>query len=382
MGSKSVAVLDIRSFEVTVVVGERGVNNTIVFKASKTVPYDGYENGAFYDVGKLGEAIFSAVTAVEKICNERLKKIYVGVPGEFCAVFPKEQFAGFPKKIRIGRKEVDALFAGGREEHEGLRAIHATSMIYVTADNRRVVDPIGLKSTSLSALISYFYCTDYFAETVERIFEGMKIELRFLPTDLAMAAYLIPSETRDEYSLFLDAGYLSSTVCVILGNGVLSQRTFWAGRGQIAALIMEEFGLPFDAAGALLDRVNLYQRGGGKREFSFRDETYEIDTDKLSDLVKQGLDVLCEQAGAFLEECTGRELEYKPLYVTGEGIAEIRGALEHVSRRVSRICELLSPDLPYYNKPSMSSRIALIDMAYEENRANGFLHRIFNGFGG
>ena len=36
MAGKSIAVLDIRSSEVAVFVGERGVNNTFVFKASTT----------------------------------------------------------------------------------------------------------------------------------------------------------------------------------------------------------------------------------------------------------------------------------------------------------------------------------------------------------
>ena len=65
MSRKSVAVLDVRSSEVTVVVGERGVNHTFVFKASKTEPYDGYDESAFFDTEQLSDAIFRAVSAVE-----------------------------------------------------------------------------------------------------------------------------------------------------------------------------------------------------------------------------------------------------------------------------------------------------------------------------
>ena len=56
MSRKSVAVLDVRSSEVTVVVGERGVNHTFVFKASKTEPYDGYDESAFFDTEQLSDA--------------------------------------------------------------------------------------------------------------------------------------------------------------------------------------------------------------------------------------------------------------------------------------------------------------------------------------
>ncbi len=383
MSSRSVAVLDVRSSEVTVVVGERGVNNTFVFKASKTEPYDGYDESAFFDTDKLSDAVFRAVSAVERICGERLRRLYVGVPGAFTRVIPREQVIGFPKRRTIGHKDLAALFASGREPLDGYRCIRATSMIYVTSDDRRVVDPVGLSSASLSGVLSYFYCSDYFAETMERIFSGMKIELSFLPAEYAMATYLIPSETRDEYALFLDVGFMSSSLCVLLGNGVLAQRTYFVGKGQIAAVLMQRFSLPYDAAVALLAKANLFVRSNsGKTEVSVQGVSYEVDTDELIEAVKEGLDAICEAIGGFLEECSAKELDFKPLYVSGEGLAEIRGALEHVSKRVSRVCEMLAPDLPYYNKPAMSSRIALTDLAYEDHRKSGFFYKLLNIFGG
>lgn len=383
MGRNSVAILDVRSSELTVAVGERGVNNTFVFTAMKTEPYLGFdERGKFYDPEGLADAARSAVCAAEKICNERLKKLYIGVPGGFSTVLRKEHFTGFPKKIRIGQKEIDDFFASGLEEIDGYRCIHTSSMIYFTADNRNVVDPVGLHSNSLRGVLSYFYAEDSFVRTFDEIFRDMKLELRFLPSTLASATYLIPAETRDEYALFLDTGYLSTTIAVLLGGGVLAQRTFWAGSGKIVGLIMERTGLPVDAAAELLDRANLYIKGGQRTEFTYGGESYEIDASLLVETVKEGLDILCEQISAFLDECDGRELDFKPLYVTGEGITGIRGALEHISKRISRVTELVKPDLPYYNKPSMSSRIALTDMAYEDNRKGGVLRRIINRFGG
>ena len=270
----------------------------------------------------------------------------------------------------------------GRHQ-KGWRFIRVTSMVYVTADKGRVADPVGLYPTGLSGALSYFYCSDYFASTIEHIFSRLHTELHFLPTQFAMAAYLIPPETRDEYALFLDVGFMSTTLCVLLGNGVLTQRTYFVGKGQIAAGLMQKFSLPYDAACALLAKANLYARSNsGKTEVNVQGVAYDVDTDELVDAVKEGLDVICEAIGGFLEECSGRELDFKPLYVTGEGLSDIRGALEHVSKRVSRVCEQLAPDLPYYNKPAMSSRIALVDLAYEDHRRSGFFNKLLNVFGG
>lgn len=379
MSRNSVAVLDVRSYEVTVLVGERGVNNTFVFKASHTEPYDGYGETAFFDTDRLTDAIYLAVSSVEKTISARIRKIWVGVPGAFTEAIPAEPRKGFPKKRRITEKERQELFESGKTERKGCRLIASASMLYITADNRRVVDPIGLSSTSLKGLISYVYCTEYFAKTMEKIFKTMRISVAFLPTELAMASYLIPAETRDEYAIFFDVGFLSSTVAVVLGGGIMAQESYFVGKGHIALRVTEEFGVPYEAACLLVDRANLYLKGTpGTVEFEYAGETYEIDYLKLAEVVKDGLDMICEAVSGFLDECTGRELDYKPIYVTGEGLADIRGALEHVSKRVSRVCEMVYPDLPYYNRPQMSSRIALIDMAYEDHRKSGFFHKLFS----
>ena len=383
MWRNSVAVLDVRSAEVAVFVGERGVNNTFVFRASKTESYDGYEDGAFYNVEGLAESVQRAVAAVEQICGERIHDLYIGVPGEFLYVTPKAQDIGFPKQRKIGSKDLENLAEGGKDEYEGYTCIRSSNVFYTTADNRRVAEPEGISSTGLSGVFSYFYCSNYFIDVMNGIFTDMKINLHFLPTQLAMANYLIPSETRDDYAIFLDVGFLSSTISVSLGNGILLQNTYWAGKAHIAFILMQKFGLPYDASVALLGRANLYSKNSeGIAEFVYKNVTYEIPISTFLEAVKEGLDQLCEKVSAFLEECSSKELEYKPIYISGEGLSSIRGALEHISKRLSRTCEKLAPDLPYYNKTSMSSRIALMDMASEDHRKSKLMYRLINIIGG
>ena len=388
MAQKSVAVLDIRSSEVTVFVGERSVNRTFVFKASRTEPYGGYDNGVFYNdkKGNLAVAINRALDAVELVCGDRIKTLYVGVPGDFTKVVAKRQDISFPKKRKITERDTVTLCDAGREEVKGYRFMRASSMIYVTNDKQSIVDPVGISAASLTGCISYFYCSEYFCSEVESALKNRKINLKYLPTQFAMAYYLIPSETRDECALFLDAGALASTLCVVLGNGVMEQESFCVGEGQITLLVMERMNLPYEVANALLHRGNPLVKSEGESEnyaqFLYRGEVYEYSPALLSETVAEGLDKICEKAETFFEKFDERELDYKTLYVSGEGIAEIRGALEHISKRLNRILEPVAPQLPYYNNHAMSSRVALLDMACEDNRKNGFLYRIFNGFGG
>ncbi len=391
MSRKSVAVLDIRSHDIAVFVGERGVNGSFVFKANKVERYMGYGEGTFNDEEALFDAVFRAVSFVEKVIGARLKELYIGVPGEFVRVIAKRQETGFSKRRKIGQKELDMLCASGIEEVEGYTFIRASSVYYTTADNRRTVDPEGIVSTGITGDFSYFYCSDYFIGKMEKFFGKQKITLRYLPTQLALANFLIPSETRDEHALLLDAGTMSTTISVVLGNGVLAQKTFGMGTGQFALPLKDKFPTAnnplnqIDGAIALLCKANLYAKTSDDvTEFLWQNVPHEISTQKLVTTAKEGLNELCELVSAFLDQYQYLipALEYKPIYVTGEGICKIRGALEYISKWLSRVCEQIVPDVPYYNKPEMSSRIALLDMAYEDNRKRGAIYRLINGFGG
>ena len=258
MAQKSVAVLDVRSSEVTVFVGERGVNGTFVFKASRTEPYGGYENGEFFKEGdgKISDAILRAISAVEQVCGERLRMLYVGVPGDFTKVLAKEQDIGFPKKRKITEKDRETLIEAGKEKTDGYRFMRASSMIYVTNDKQRVVDPVGISTAGLTGCISYFYCSEYFCRVIEEAVKDLRISLKYLPTQFAMASYLVPSETRDECALFLDAGNISSTVSIVLGNGIMAQHSFCAvgGKGELC-FGEERTALRLNLSPALLKRL-------------------------------------------------------------------------------------------------------------------------------
>ena len=155
MGRKSVAVLDIRSSEVSVIVGERGVNNTFVFKAIHTEEYDGYDESVFLDEAGLASAIVSSVTAVERICGERIRGLYVGVPGAFTRVVPKEQLVGFPKNRTIGQRELDALFASGQKALISFAPPFKSSISSILP-RRELMSPITSPINSSGVVISSF----------------------------------------------------------------------------------------------------------------------------------------------------------------------------------------------------------------------------------
>ena len=388
MNRKSVAVLDVRSADVTVLIGERGVNNTFVFKGVQTHPYDGFAEAEFFDLRSLQTAIVSSLEGVEHSCGDRIREIYVGVPGEFCKVVTRRHLMSFQSKRRISPADVGALFDGGYTEPvSGYTLIRRSAIYYVTSDKRRTIDPVGMVSDSLEGYLSYFLANDRFIEILRNILEeyGVK-KIVFLPTSLAEALYLIPSETRDEYAILLDIDSISMTFSVVCGNGITYQSACSAGGGHVTAQVFadEDVDIPFEIVEAMIKKIKLSGRDEEKSTIEYVDKmrSYTLPMQFLKEKVKDGLDLICEVINKCLELCGDRNIEYRPILLTGGGITGIRGAREHLTNRLNKVVEIVSPNLPYYNKASQSSLLSLLDMALATKRENSFFYKLFNGFGG
>ncbi len=384
---RSAAVLDVRSASVTALVGERGVNNTFVFKGIHTEPYDGFADAEFFDLQGLQKAVFTALEEAERSRGERIREIFVGVPGEFMRVTCKRHMIGFRQKRRVAPYDLTALFDGGFEPVQGYTCIRRGAIWYVTSDKRRTIDPVGMITDSIEGYLSYFLADDRFMEIFNNILGEYGIKkIRFLPTSLAEALYLIPSEKRDESAILLDIGKISMTFSVVGGNGIVYQYACSAGGGHVVAQLYTDGGtdIPFEIAEAMVRKVNLSSKDDPNAviEFIDKEKIYSLPMNFLKERVKDGLDLICEVISKCLELCDDRSLDYKPILLTGDGITGIRGAREHLSVRLNRVVEIIAPHLPYYDKAARSSLLSLLNMALNTKRENSFFHKIFNAIGG
>ena len=388
MNRKSVAVLDVGSAAVTVLIGERGVNKTFVFKGVHTERYDGFANAEFFDTKDLQRAVVASLDEVERSCNDRTREIYVGVPGEFVRVVNSRCLLSFRNKRRVTAYVLDSLFENGfYEPVRGFTAIRRAAVCYVTSDMRRTINPVGMISDSLEGYLCYFLADDRFMGILRNILNEYGIRnVHFLPTSLAEALYLIPSEKRDEYAILLDVGYLSMTFSIVCGNGIVWQSASSAGGGYISAYAYGDAqdGIPFEALEAMIGKINLSSKEDENAVIEYTDKTklYSMPIRTLKERVWEGLDVLCEEISNQLEAFGEGSIDYKPILLTGEGITGIRGVREHLSSRLNRVVEIVAPNLPYYNKASQSSLLSLLDMALTVKGENSFFYKILKAFGG
>ncbi len=370
MRNKQVAVLDFGSSKITATVAERGINKTFIIKGSYSFNYDGYQDGAFFDLPQLKQVLILAVESLRKACTNKLETVYVGVPGDFTEVVVKDSQISFAKKKKITDLEVDALFDSAFVMQSAkYTLINRSAVVYELDDFRRLANPVGAVSGILKGKLSFVLCNNYFIEAVKSILTNAGVgKIEFVSTSLAETLYLLDAETRDRIALVCDVGYISTTVMIIQGDGILYQKSFPYGGGYITADITQKFQMEFDDAENLKRKINLSCQTSSK-EFDLIDgdngEYYSVE--ELKNLVKDSLDGLCESISLMLEESGYVLPDYVPLMVTGGGISHLRGAKEHVSGRLNMAVEIIAPKVPLMDKPTESSILSLLDLALEQN---------------
>lgn len=394
MKNESVAILDIRSCEVVFLLGSKGVNDTFVFYGSHTEKYDGFSLDGFYDVESFRHAVVTAVTTVRQNYKGEIGQIYIGVPSAFLNVYTKGHTVSFSKKRKIHLQDIDFLLDSGLN---GLmktgQCIRRSSMYFSLGDSRKYFtteEVLGNATNLLQGALSYSYIDENFYVLLSSVLRDIGFSKpNFLPSSLAQALYLLPQKRREGYAFLLDIGLLTSSLSVVYGNAIVREESFDVGMGTVLVSLMETLNVEYAVAEEIMDTADI--SGGNvpidtKLKWTSEHEDLSFPIYQINDSIKQGVDVLCEKIDAFFntyyKERNTTALMVNPISITGEGALKIKGVSKHISQRLNRLTEVVAPDLPYYDKPCYSSRMALLDLALKEEEKQGWIYRFFNNFGG
>ena len=284
MGRKSAAVLDVRSSDVTVVIGQRGVNNTFVIQGMYTQPYKGYADAEFFDTKDLQEAVFAALDEASAEAGVRIRELYVGVPAEFLFVRTQRCFMRFENKRKVVRADVQALYASEpQEDFGGATVIRKEAAYFVLSDRRRAFDPVGMVSNSLEGQFSYFLADDRFIDCMDNFLAEYGVRRReYLPATQAQALYLLSRSARAAGAILWDVDRISMSFSVVEGEGIVWQQACSAGGGHVTAQVYFEeksaSEVPFYVLEALVGKINLasMDEAGVTVEYTDRQATYTV----------------------------------------------------------------------------------------------------------
>ena len=289
-----------------------------------------------------------------------------------------------------GAADVEALYDKAFDSILSQKVcIHRSDMYFSLGDNRKYFGAsalYGAYTSSLQGGLCFYFVDEKFYAILNGALGAIGInEIEYLPASLAQAMYLLPQKRREGYAVLLDVGLVSTTLSVVYGNGIVREESYEWGLGYVYACLSEKLGVDYERAAELVAAANVARGADSEEPIGQTEDGKPYSERDVNETIKFALDALCEKVDGFFAKyyrTTTALVDVNPVAVTGEGIGRIMGELGHISTRLNRITQMVYPELPYYDKPAFSSRMALLNMALGEEQKETWLRRIFKKFGG
>ena len=376
MATKYVSVLDFGSSKISVMIADRGINGTFNILGTGEVEYSGFQNGEFIEPEKLYDSVANCIVKAETNSGLKVEKLHIGVPAEFTFVETKTASVAFNKKVKISDQEIAELFSIASREvkYEKASIISRAPIYFLLDDSRKVIDPKGEVSTRLSGLVSFVVADNNFIDTIDGIVKNMGLkEVEYVSSSLAQSLYLLDPQVRDSGAILIDVGYLTTSVALVKGDGLLALNHFSVGGGHISADLCQVLQISFKEAEALKRKVVL--------SLSATDsDFYEVNLDGVitpisakltNEIVASRLDMIVALINKCLTKMRANLTQtsnYLPIYLTGGGVCLLKGGRDYLSKGVGENVEVLTSKIPQLSKPIYSSVLGLLDLAIKEKR--------------
>lgn len=360
----NVAVLDFGSSKITLVVGNKkdGYLNII---ANGESDYAGFMDGEFLQPNLLKDAVKRAIDSVQFDLKTRINKLYIGVPAEFCYNMEKELSLNLTKRTRITQKHIDKLFYISDDNILSTThtIINKAPMYYVLDDCNKTAQPIGCFATSIKARTCFVLVENKFVYLIKQILNELKIsEFEFVGDILAQSHYLVSADERNAGCVFVDCGYITTSVSYLLGEGIVDMKSFSLGGGLITSDLSEILKIPFRHAESVKRQIVLTLQATGLDTYEYLSETgvEKVSAGDANRIALARIEQICDTINSCIESFSGKPDDYCTLYLTGGGLSYMKGIEYILEKNLNKKIKIIKPRLKY-SKPDLSSVISLLD---------------------
>ena len=384
MAKRNVAVLDFGSNHIAVLIGDKGVNDTFSVKGYSKSFYAGFLEGEILEPELLEDVLCKTISTAESSAHTRITHLYIGAPAEFCICEVCTKVLNFSKRKRITERDIQSIFNKANDFYSNPthKVLQTSPVCFELDSGERVIDAVGCVSTTLSATISFTLCERKFLGTVLKAIDKLRIpNIEFVCEPLAEALYLIEPRKRDNSVVLVDCGYLTTSVSVVVGDGIVHLRSFALGGGHISQDLAEYLKLPFSVADAIKKQLLLVGKPteDDKIVVKAKDQDIEVDAQGCYDIAVAKVKKIGKMIKKSLSDCKISNLDSVPIYLTGGGISYLKGASNVLESVLDQSVEIVGPDVPQMSEPVNSAILGLLDYSLKKNKAeSSFWIRIFS----
>ncbi len=392
-----IAAIEFGTSKIVTVIAQSGGMDRLDIIGSGTVPYDGYSDGDWNTPGQMIQRVRDSIAAAELEANSKIREIYVGVPGEYIHVRVAEAEVDLPEGV-VDEAAINAVQDAAADElhiqEQGGLVMHRTPSWFIVDDGKKTMTPGG-RGTKLRARTAFIIADPQFIDDVSEMIGAQNITiLGFLSCSLGESLLMLSLEDRDRGALLIDVGYLNTEICVVEGDAIVYHAILPRGGGHITADLATQLRIPMRAAEQI------------KRGYVFSPDEFDMDSfSEVYDPSGRRMTFPREQVGKIVEESFSELADMidmtvrndaepfltkrSQVFLTGGGIALMRGAREALAARIDRPVKVSAAKSSKLNSPVYSASLGLADLVFDsiehqdaqEERLGSRLKNLFGGRG-
>ena len=169
MSKTQIAAIEFGTSKIVTIIAQNGGIDRLEFLGTGTVPYDGFQNGDWNTPGQMIQRVRDSIAAAELEANQKIKEIYVGVPGAYIHVCCAEAEIEL-KDEGVTEEDLDLVQDAAAEQlriaEMGGLVLHRSPAWFQVDDGKKTVEPSG-HGQKLRACTSFIVADPQFIEDVK-----------------------------------------------------------------------------------------------------------------------------------------------------------------------------------------------------------------------
>lgn len=393
MNKRQIAAIEFGTSKIVTIIAREGGIDRLDFLGTGTVPYDGYQGGDWRTPKQILRCVRDSIAAAELEANDKIKEIYVGVPGEYVHVCCAES------EIPLGDEGVtnesldlvqDAAAEALDIANLGGLVLHRTPAWFQIDDGKKTVEPAG-HGKMLRACTSFMVADPQFIDSVKKIIGSLNIAiLGFLSPTLGESLLLLPIEDRDRVAVLIDCGYLNTELSVIRGEAIVYHAILPHGGAYITEKLSGQLRIPMRAAEQIKRSYvffpDEFDQDGIFEVYDARGRRLTFTREAVSECVEGAMNDICVMIELTLKEDAYHFMGNRSqVYLTGGGICMMRNARDYLADKIGCPVNATAPKTAKMNSPVYSSILGLLDLTFDsierhDQEEESFGSRIGNFF--
>lgn len=381
------AAIDFGTSKVVTLVAESGGYHRCDIVGAGVVPYDGYTDGYWNTPEKINDAIMESLQEASQQARHPIREVHVGVPGEFCRVYPIEVTLPLQGVDRaVTPADVEKIFEMADQEIQPVCGviIHRAPAWFMVDDGKKTMEPVGIRGSSLKTLVSFIVANEFFLNDIGHRLKSLGVEVEgFFSSPMGESLLFLPPEDRDRMAVLIDIGYLNSEIMAVEGDALVFHKVLPVGGAHIAVDLRYGLEVPMNTA-EQIKRSYIFGMPGGEDITVVGDNGREVSFshDDVARVLEPRVDEIAEMIADELTKSGIRLGSWSKVYLTGGGLAMMTGGSGYLSSQLERPVREPAPKAAKLNSPIYSSALGLMDLVFEtieQQEDEGLLGKLRGG---